>query len=267
MQTVSETYRRLISGPHWFESSLVIGESGRLLTHLGDVLLFAGTAILADTGGADSGYGETQILEGGMSTTHSLFASEPSIGNCYSGEINVKMIMPTADIPHMARLVPFVRVTDGNEYSEWIKKGVYYVDTRDTTHNNNGLDILSLHGYDAMLKAEADYPSDTRSYPMADIDVIRKIASAMEIGVDQRTVEEMDKGILINLPVGYSMRETLGYIASMYAGNFIINDNGDLRLIGLTSIPIETQFLIDNAGYAISFGEAPSEVVRILVNR
>lgn len=265
MQQVSETYRRLMSGRHWFETSLVIGESGRLLTNIGDVLLFGGDAILVDTGGADSGFGETQLMS--VSTSHSLFTAEPSIGNCYSGEIDVEMLMPTADVPRMARLVPYVRVTDGTEYSEWLKKGVFFVDTRDTTHNDDGLDILTLHGYDAMLMAEADYPSDTSTYPMTDINVVRKIASAMGISVDSRTVADMNKGYRINLPTGYSMRETLGYIASMYAGNFIINDNGDLRLIGLTSIPIETQYLIDNAGYAITFGQSPNEVVRILVNR
>lgn len=265
MQQVSETYRRLMSGRHWFETSLVIGESGRLLTNIGEILLFGGDAILVDTGGADSGYAETQIFS--LSTSNSLFSNEPGIGNCYSGEIDVEMLMPTADVPRMARLVPYVRVTDGNEYSEWIKKGVYFVDTRETTHNDDGLEILTLHGYDAMLKGESDYPSDDSIYPMLDINVVQKIASAMEIGVDSRTVEEMTKGYMINLPTGYSMRETLGYIASMYAGNFIINDNGDLRLISLNSIPLETQYLIDHAGYSITFGEDPNEVVRILVNR
>lgn len=261
MQNVSALYRSIMGGHHWFETSVVIGENGRLLTHLGDVLLFGGTAILVDTGGADSGYGKTQIVS--LNTMHSVFAGSPSIGNCISGELNLTMLKPAAEIAKMARVMPFVRVTNGVEYSEWIPKGVYFIDTREVTHNDDGIDILSIHAFDSMLKSEAIYPSDDSEYPMTDINVVRKIASALEIGVDTRTVDDMDKGILINLPTGYSMRETLGFIASMYAGNFIINDDGDLRLIKFNSIPTETNYLIDTAGYIITFGE--EEVVRILV--
>lgn len=125
--------------------------------------------------------------------------------------------------------------------------------------------MLSIHGFDAMLKAEADYPSGG-TYPMLDKNVVSRIATAMGITVDSRTLSELNKGYLLELPVGYSMREVLSYIASMYCGNFIINDAGQLRLIGLNSIPPETNYLIDNSGFAITFGENPNEVVRILVN-
>ena len=49
MQETSVLYNSIISGDHRFEVSLAIGESGRLITKLGEVILFGGTAILVDT--------------------------------------------------------------------------------------------------------------------------------------------------------------------------------------------------------------------------
>lgn len=151
------------------------------------------------------------------------------------------------------------------ETSEWIQQGVYFIDTRAVSHNNNGLELLSLHGYDAMLKAEADYPSDSASnYPATDIYVVNKIASAMGVSVDSRTTAIMSSAYSINLPIGYSMREILGYIASMYAGNFIMSEEGKLRLVTLNSIGTETNYLIDNLASPITFGTGANET-RILV--
>lgn len=269
MQNVSATYRRIFADPlHWFETSVVIGESGRLLDQLGNVLLFGGDAILVDIGGPDGGFTDSQLIE--VETSHSLFEGTPSVGNCYSGEIDVTMLAPIAEIPRMARIQLFTRVANAAEHSEWLPKGVYFIDTRDTTQNNDDLDILSFHGYDAMMRAEADYPSDTGSYPKTDIQVVRIIAQAMQVGVDSRTVAIMTRGYRIELPSDYSMREVLSYIGAMYGGNWIINDVGDLRLIPLTSIPSETSYLTDSVGQVITFGkdfEHPNEEVRILVNR
>ena len=50
------------------------------------------------------------------------------------------------------------------------------------------------------------------------------------------------------------MREILGYIAAMYAGNFIMSDDGKLRLVRLNEIGIETHYLVDTAGYVLTFG-------------
>ena len=56
------------------------------------------------------------------------------------------------------------------------------------------------------------------------------------------------------LPVGYSSREMLGFIAGAYGGNFIISDENQLLLIKLGDLPAETNYLIDAAGDAITFG-------------
>lgn len=145
---------------------------------------------------------------------------------------------------------------DTTEYleSEWLSQGVYYIDTREVTANNNGLDVLTLHGFDAMLKTEQIYSSNSAVGDDLDIAYVRAIASAIGVSVDPRTWEIMQTGYMIPFPLGYSMREILGYIASAYAGCFIISDTGQLRLVALEDIESETRYLIDEIGNIIVFG-------------
>lgn len=255
MQNTSALYDELIAEPnHWFECALAIGESGRLIDEIGDVLIFGNTAILVDSGGAESAFREEVLMS--MSTSHSVFNEQyPTVGSAVSGEIYITMIRPSGDIPKMARLVPFVRVTDGERYSEWLQKGVYYIDTRETSHNSNGLDILTIHGYDAMLMFEQNYPSDNvNNYPMLDTDMVQFLANSINISVDPRTWERMTEAYQFPLPVGYSSREVLGAIAASYGGNFIISDEGQLLLIRLSDLPRETNYLVTESGDVIVFG-------------
>lgn len=255
MQNTSSLYDELISEPnHWFECALAIGESGRLIDEIGDVLIFGNTAILVDSGGAETAFREEVLMS--MSTSHSVFNEQyPTVGSAVSGEIYVTMLRPSGEIPKMARLVPFVRVTDGERHSEWLQKGVYYIDTRETSHNSNGLDILTIHGYDAMLMFEQNYPSDNvNNYPMLDTDMVQFLANSINISVDPRTWERMTEAYQFPLPVGYSSREVLGAIAASYGGNFIISDEGQLLLIRLSDLPRETNYLVTESGDVIVFG-------------
>lgn len=239
MQNTSALYKEIVSqSNHWFETSLTIGISGGLTNEQTDAITFDETYLMA------------------LSTNHAVFnKSTPVVGGAISGEIDIQMLNPSIYIPKMARLAPSVRATNGVLYSEWLPKGVYYIDTRQTSHNSNGLDILTIHGYDSMLMFEQDYPSDnSHDYPLLDIDMVRFIASAINIGVDQRTVDRMNKGYTFPLPLGYSCREMLGIIAASYGGNFIISDENQLLLIKLGDLPPETNYLVDHVGDAIVFG-------------
>lgn len=255
MQNVSELYNEIISQDnHWFETSLAIGESGLLITQSGDTIVFGGDRILVDMGNAESGFREGQLMS--VSTSHAVFNKDyPTVGSAVSGEINVQMFRPINDVPKMARLALFVRATDGVRFSEWLPKGIYYIDTRETSHNSNDLDIMTIHGYDAMLMFEVDYPSDSvNSYPLLDTTMVKFLADSIGIDVDPRTYERMDKGYTFPLPVGYSSREVLGIIASSYGGNFIISDEGNLLLIRLSDLPKENNYLIDQVGDVLVFG-------------
>ena len=129
MQTVSELYNEIIVHPnHWFETALVIGELGGLTID-------------------DAAYRENTIFS--LRTSHRLFKDDyPTVGSAVAGEIDVEMVDPAISIPKMAKVRPYVRATDGARYSEWLPRGVFYVDTREVTRNSNGLDVLTIHGYD-----------------------------------------------------------------------------------------------------------------------
>lgn len=240
MYTTSETYNALVASPnHWFETRVNIN----------------GTY-----------YGENVLMS--VETRYRVFADEqPVVGGCLAAELEMSLLAPSASIPRMAKVQPQVRATDGETTSEWIPQGVFYIDTRETSHNDNGLEILTLHCYDAMLKAEADFPSTTISFPAKDYRVVQLIAYAMGLqtsssasshgGIDPRTKTLMNNGsgvYDIGLPVGYSMRETLGNIAAMYGGNWVMTYDGKLRLVPLSELPIDTNYLVNESYDAITFG-------------
>ena len=276
MLHTSDLYKRLYSEEHSIETRLVVGESGVLTTEDGDPIIFGTNdgqdiRILVEQGGADDGFTEAQIFS--MTTYNELFDGEtPMVGCTVAGQIDVRMMYGNYNLPRMAQMVPYIRLVsaDGTERSEWIKKGVYFIDTREITHNDDGLEVLILHGYDALLKAQADYPSDSAAnYPAVDTVIVQKIAKAMGVTVDERTWSLMTGGYTYGLPVGYSMQEVLSSIAVPYAGNWIITDEGFLRLVSFADIPKETRLLTDEIGYAIIFGTEDGtesgEPVRILV--
>lgn len=226
MQSTSALYQTIIAGDHWFETRLIIDGVGT--------------------------YGETDLFS--MSTTHEMFHNSPTIGSAVAGEITVKMVYPqNVTIPAMAKLLPQVRVCNATQQSEWLSQGVYYIDTREKTVTDYGESVLELHGYDAMLKTEQMYNGSITG-DSTDIQMVNEIAYQMGVSVDSRTTALMTAAYTIPLPTGYSYREVLGYIASMYAGCFIITDEGKLRLVSITELPPETNYLIDEHGDAITFG-------------
>lgn len=252
MQETSSIYKRLLADPgHWKEYALVIGESGVLVDEFSNRINFGGTAILVATTSAESGFRESSIIS--MSTQKSIFSeSNPTVGNCIAGQITVEMMKPKGDIPRRARLAPYVRLTNGKEHSEWIQKGVFFIDHREYSGDEN--ERMVINGYDHIILAEDEFPSSTHEWPRTDIDVVRDIATEIGTDLDSRTVQIMNKGYKINYPAGYSMREVLENIAAMYAGSFIMSDTGELLLVTMFGIQKETSYLIDNVGFAVTFG-------------
>lgn len=231
MQSVSETYKQIVAGEYKTQVKLLVN-------------------------GTEYGHEMLRTLK----TKGRVFTQDlPTVGGCYSGEIDITMQKPAQSIPKKAKLQPFIRVHDLNEtrFSEWIPKGVYYIDTRKTAEDGTKIKVLTLRGYDDMLKAEMDYPDSELVWPAKDIDVLREIAAFIGVELDERTVENVVNGYDIPFPEGYSCREVLGFIAAMYAGNFIMSDTGKLRLVVLGDVAVsegEESYLINEEGFAITFG-------------
>ena len=260
MQQTSDTYKRIIQDDHWFETSVTIGDSGRLVDRYGDLILFGGDSILVDTGGPESGLREDKLFS---VDSNSEFFKEgyPGVGCANAAYVDISMVAPY-NIPRKARIGVYVRAVNDTEKSEWIPQGVYYIDTREQTRDERGFDVLTVHGYDAMLLSEVTYPSDNaHDYPLLDKTMVQFIADNMKIDadgrgiqVDPRTWDIMTAGYKFPLPVGYSIREVLCMIAAAYAGNFIISPTGELRLVSMFDLPPETRNLITEDGYKITFG-------------
>ena len=275
MQQTSELYKRLLNDiNHYFEISVLIGDGDDLLIDdEGKNITFGGIEIIVGDGSVDSGYRENMIMD--MSANNTLFnSSTPSVGNCISAEIDVEMLKPKSTFPNAAPIRPFVRVTNGAEHSEWLPQGVYFIDTRQTTKRSNGREVISMHGYDAMMRAEQYYPS-TDNYEnygeesgdidtILDTDMIDMIVAQMNAGLTEGSVSmvHFDDYDLINREyyfpavVGaYSCREVLSMIGAAYCGNWIIDENNYLRLIKLRSIPAtQLNVLTDDYGYSLTFG-------------
>ena len=160
MQKTSALYQELLSADHSMETRLAIGETGVLITKQGEAITFGGISILTGSSGADGGYDETMLLS--METDSRVFSEDtPSVGDCISSQIDIEMIKPLGEIPTRARMVPYVRLTDGYRFSEWIQKGVFYIDTRTKKEDGSTVEKIVIRGYDDMLKAEQDYPAST----------------------------------------------------------------------------------------------------------
>lgn len=226
MQATSELYREILSNPNHYKE------------------------IKLDIAGVE--YGQDSIVS--VQTSGGLF-TVPGIGNCAARQIYLE-ILPTNNIPRQAPIRVFVRLVLGEQASEWLPKGAFFISTRAKDKRTGSLTIT---GYDAMLKAEAvwltsDY--DAENWPMPQQEAVEDIAYRIGVEVDQRTV------LTTSFPVDYpvdengdlTMREVLGYIAVSNAGNWIITDEGKLLLVKYGDIPPETHYLVEEKGFAITFG-------------
>lgn len=257
MQKTSELYKKIVSGPFVVDTRLAIGEEGLLTDEFGDVILLGDDALLVDTGGPEGAFDEDMLIS--IDKPEHIFKDGPAIGCAPSQTVDISMRKPVSDVPFMARLALYSRVRNETDVSEWLPKGVFYADT-DYTTKDNRVSTIAIHGFDAMLLAEQDYPSSTMSWPARDIDILREIASFLGINVDPETVGMMDLGYTFPYPAGYSCREVIKYLAAAYTGNFVISETGDLRLIKLNGIPKETSIMVDENGDAIVLGLGENEV-------
>lgn len=226
MQTTSELYKQLLADPKHYKE------------------------VKVKVAGVEYEWGNLVSV----ATSGGLF-TVPGIGNCASRQIDITLL-PLGDIPRQAKMEVYVRLVLGEQVSEWIPKGVFFISRRKKDKRTG---YLSITGYDAMLKAESvwlnsDY--DSENWPMSQQEAVDDIAYRMGVEVDPRTI--LTNSFPVDYPVDengdLTMREVLGYIAVSNAGNWIITDQGKLLLVKYGDIPAETHYLVEENGFAIMFG-------------
>ncbi len=166
-----------------------------------------------------------------------LSGSEPTVGECIAATFSCAIFEASSAVPRMAAVVPAYRLVLGEQASEWITLGTFYIDTRSVDKVTGA---LSLSCYDRMLIADGaggqSYADVTgfASWPQSMAAVVTEIASIIGVGLDSRNVIHSGGGYMVDYPNDLTMREVLGYIAAAHGGNFCITPGNALRLVPLT---------------------------------
>lgn len=241
MQNTSELWKQLYSNPdHKSEFKIEIVSSD----------------------GREHVYRMNSIID--ISVNSDLFAGgSPKVGQCVSAHLKTSLYLPNDDIVKKSQLTVFQRLTYRNTVSEWISHGTYFVDK----HSRSKIGVTTIDAYDSMLKGDKAYYNidgdnfirtvgdqqiydledyaletadsfDPEEWPKSDIQMVKIIASRY-IGVTLHpNVEAMiNKSYEVQYPGfgegAYTIRQILGFIASMYGGSFIIDESNRLKFIRL----------------------------------
>lgn len=169
------------------------------------------------------------------------------IGNATVAQMSLSLL--AENIPYGAKIKRYIRLKNGTQTSEWLPKGVFFVNRR----NHDG-DYWTIEAYDAMRKAEAVWePDQSLEFPMTMPDAVAEFARIMDVSIDART--SLNQAYTIDYPANdYTIRNELCYIAAAHGGNWIMTDAGELLLVPLGSEPQETSYLVTESGSAIVMG-------------
>ena len=201
-------------------------------------------------------YNQNQIYLNFPEETSALF-DKFSIGNAVAGSLTISLV-PTGTIPAMSEIDVYYRVgrVDRTLWSSWMPKGKYFIDTRKT--NKDG--VITFEAYDAMLKTEYVF-MESGSWTSTTADnVVDMVATDIGVNVnaDTESILQNNPMDVPNVPVigedGTTGREMLKAIATMYGGNFVIDELGELKLIRLAA-PAKT---IDIGKLATAIDIAPA---------
>ena len=229
MQHTSELYQSLLADPrHRKECKIVI---------------------------AGEEYGEDRIVF--LSTSGGLFERDSvCIGSAVSREIEL-LVREPGGIPRGAKLCPWYRLILDGQVSEWVQRGTFYIDTRETNRTDG---VLTIHGFDGIMLAEQPWkPDQSLKFPMPMDEAAAVIAGLLGTELDQRTKLRSD--YFVDYPTDdYTLRDVLRFIAAAHGGNWTMTEAGKLRLVGLRDLQPETNLLVTEMGQYIIMGG-----VRILV--
>lgn len=170
---------------------------------------------------------------------------ELGIGNACMAMLKI-VFKQKSTIPRMSKIVPKALV-DG----QWEQLGVFYLDERSVKSTG----VMTVVAYDSMLKADKVWvPDQSLEFPMPMDDAVDIIAELMGITADPRT--QVGHTYTIDYPANdYTLRDVLKFIAVANGGNWTITRNDQLLLVPLVgSMPDETHYLIEEEGFAITFG-------------
>lgn len=171
--------------------------------------------------------------------------SKPTVGNCISGSLSFT-IKTTDTIPKSAKVIVYSSVVDSGLQEE--EFGTFWINRR--IYND---DLIDIEAYDAMLMGNQAYSdnSSTVSWPKTVKTVVGRIAEQMNVQLEYYTNVIMngpfgDLNIIMKPNDEWNLLDILGYIGGIYGGNWLITDDNKLRLLGLGTCPVETNYVLDD---------------------
>lgn len=202
-------------------------------------------------------FGKDKLISGTITATQ---YEQLSVGNVIASQVDLKLWNVTVDTS--SSLIVQFRATDGSSTSSWYTKGIYYIDTVETSPYS---EVTHITGFDSMLKAEVVYLKTGTWTNRTTCQVLTQVASDMGVSVESATSTLIsDNPITITSAPsmgenGTTDREMLSLIASLYSGNFVIDSAGKLKLIRLSVTPSNTAAVGDSVA---QFEASPVETIK-----
>lgn len=148
-----------------------------------------------------------------------------NIGNLYARKLSLSICPKETAIPTMSSVKPYVRMNGLSGPTEWIPQGKFNVDTR---KSSDGLKSFECLDKAVMMETPFVVEGESLTFPMLHIDALTVICTRLGISL----VNPSDiQGFYIEYTNALTMREVAEYIAGANGGNFILNNDGNLKLI------------------------------------
>lgn len=142
-----------------------------------------------------------------------------SIGNTCSSGVTFSIFKPQITLEN--KDITIFEGVKGNNGIEYAQIGIFTV----TKEESNG-EYTKYTAYDKMYKAEKGYFSEL-TYPSTDKAILEEICTklGMQLATSITTPHTIPEK-----PQGYTMREMIGYMATLQGGNAAINSDGNLEI-------------------------------------
>ena len=178
----------------------------------------------------------------------------PSIGGVVSNVLNIKLL-DDSNLPQVligVPIIPYVAIDmDGLGTYEWVKLGEFYADPSDVVKTKQ---TISITAFDIMVKFDSISYETTLEFPQPLENVITDIQTTY--GLSFATFDFASYGIIINTKPEGTMRQILGWIASLLTKNASIDENGDI-----TFKYISTSGFAFNANNYITFNLLSDSII------
>lgn len=142
-----------------------------------------------------------------------------SIGNTCSSSVTFSIFKPQITLEN--KDITIFDGVKGDSGIEYVQIGIFTV----TKEESNG-EYTKYTAYDKMYKAEKGYFSEL-TYPSTDKAILEEICTKLGI---QLATSITNTHTITDKPQGYTMREMIGYMATLQGGNAAINSDGNLEI-------------------------------------